>query len=100
MLLKDFIEFLKQYKVLTLAIGFVMGGASTALVNSLVKDVIMPMLQPLLVSDWKDATLTMGAIKITYGNFLAELLNFLILALIIFLVTKKIIKLDKEEAKK
>jgi large conductance mechanosensitive channel len=93
----EFLEFLKEYKVLSLAIAFIMGGASTSLVNSLVNDVIMPIFEPLMSAKWREAVLTIGQVHIVYGSFLAQLVNFLILALIIFVVTKKILKIEREE---
>ena len=96
----EFLEFLKEYKVLSLAIAFVMGGASTSLVNSLVNDVIMPIFEPFMATKWREAVLTIGPVHIVYGSFLAQLVNFLILALIIFVVTKKILKLEREEKSK
>lgn len=103
-MVKEFLTFLKEYKIVTLAVAFVMGTASTALVNSLVKDILMPLIEPLFPTDsWKEAVLTLGPFHIGYGSFLAELLNFLILALVIFLVVKKllsVIKKDKAEKKR
>jgi large conductance mechanosensitive channel len=96
----EFLEFLKEYKVLSLAIAFIMGGASTSLVNSLVNDVIMPIFEPLMSAKWREAILTVGPVHIVYGAFLAQLINFLILALIIFVVTKKILKIEREEKNK
>ena len=96
----EFLEFLKEYKVLSLAIAFIMGGASTSLVSSLVNDVIMPIFQPLMSSNWKEAILAIGPVQIVYGAFLAQLVNFLILALVVFLVTKKILKIEREEKAK
>ncbi len=94
---KEFLAFLKEYKVTSLAVAFVMGSASTNLVQSLVKDVLMPIVQP-FVSDesWKTATLNIGSVSIAYGSFLAELINFIILSLIIFFVAKKILKAEKK----
>lgn len=92
--------FLKEYKVVSFAIAFIMGSASTALVNSLVKDIIMPILSSLLSSEsWRTASIQIGNAKLTYGSFLAELINFLILALIVFIVTKKILKMEAEAKK-
>lgn len=97
-MLKEFLAFLKEYKIVGLAIGFIMGAASTSLINSFVKDVLMPIVEPLLSAEsWKEATLTMGPVHITYGSFIAELLNFLILAVIIFFVTKKILKMQSQQ---
>lgn len=93
---KDFLTFLKEYNIISLAAAFIMGAASTTLVNSLVKDIVMPIVAPLLSSDsWREATLTLGPIHLAYGSFLAEFINFIILAFVVFLIAKKIFKLEK-----
>ncbi len=94
---KEFAQFLKEYKVISLAIAFVMGTAATGLVNSLVNDILMPILGPVLSvsGSWRGAVLNMGAIHITYGSFIAQLINFIIIAIVIF-VTVRIFFKDKE----
>ena len=94
-MIQEFGKFLKEFNVAALAIGFVMGTASTALVNSLVKDIVMPLIEPLMFAEnWSKATLVFGPVKLAYGSFIAELVNFLILALVIFLVARKLLKLE------
>lgn len=96
--MKEFAKFLKEFNVLSLAIGFIMGTASTALINSLVKDVLMPIADPFLSGEtWRDAAAHFGPVTIAYGPFLAELFNFLILAFIVFIVAKKILKTDSHD---
>lgn len=99
-MVKEFAKFLKEFNVLSLAVGFVMGTASTALVNSLVKDMLLPIATS-FVSDesWKNATFNIGKATIAYGSFLAELFNFLILAVIIFVVAKKILNMNTKAKK-
>ncbi len=92
-LLTEFRDFLKEYKVIGLAVGFVMATATTALVNSLVKDIIMPILSPILATGaLTEATVALGPITIAYGAFLSALINFVIIAAIIFIVVKKVMK--------
>ncbi|MCK9445371.1 MscL family protein [bacterium] len=92
---KDFINFLKEYNIVSLAMAFVMGAASTSLVNSLVKDIVMPLFSPLTASgSWKEAVLSLGPVSIRYGSFLGELLNFVILGFVIYIIAKKILKMD------
>ncbi|HTX86843.1 MAG TPA: MscL family protein [Candidatus Nanoarchaeia archaeon] len=99
-MLKEFIEFLKEFKVISLAVAFVLGAASTNLVSAFVKDIFMPIISPLLSSgSWQTATLNLGPIAIAYGAFLAEFLNFIILATVIFIVVKKIMKTEDAEKK-
>jgi|TARA_Y100000310_G_scaffold153608_1_gene153021 large conductance mechanosensitive channel len=99
-LAKEFVEFLKEYKIIALAIAFVMGIAAKDLVNSLVNDIIMPFINPLFPSgDWKQAKWVIGSIELGTGPFLSALISFLIIALVVFLVAKKILKEEKVKKK-
>lgn len=96
----EFILFLKEYKVVSLAIAFIMGEASTSLVNSFVKDVLLPIATPLMSAEtWKAAVFSIGPVTISYGSFLADVINFLILAILVFFVAKKVIQLENENKK-
>ena len=95
---KEFLKFLKEYKVFSLAVAFIMGEATSGLVNSLVKDIFLPIAAPLLsIESWKTATFSIGPVTIAYGTFIADAANFIILALLIFLVARKFLQMEKEE---
>lgn len=95
-ILSEFKEFLKEYKVIGLAIAFIMGVATTALVQSLVNNIIMPLITPFIPGgEWATAKFTVGSIVISWGAFLAALLNFVILALVVFFIAKKLLKEEK-----
>lgn len=95
-ILKEFKEFLDEYKVMGLAIAFIMGAAITALVQSLVKDIIMPIITPFIPGGaWQTATFKMGPILISWGSFLSALINFIIIAFVIFMIAKLLLKEDK-----
>ena len=97
---KEFAKFLKEFKIVSLAVGFVMGTASITLISSMVKDVLMPIAAPLVGSEsWREAIWNIGPVHIAISSFVAELFNFLILALIIFLIAKKLLKLEAETKK-
>lgn len=92
-MLKEFKEFALKGNVIDLAIALVMGAAFTAIVTSLVADVITPLiLKPALeAANVKDLeNLTWGTVK--YGKFIAALLNFVVIAFILFLIIKGINK--------
>jgi large conductance mechanosensitive channel len=98
---KEFRDFAVKGNVIDLAIAVIIGAAFTAIVTSFVTDVITPLiLQPALKAAGVDDLnkLAWGAVK--YGNFLAAILNFLIIALILFLLIKGInhLKEEKKEA--
>jgi large conductance mechanosensitive channel len=94
--MQEFMDFLNKYGVIGLAIAFVMGAAVTKLVAALVADLIMPIVGALIPGgDWKTATLDIGNIKFMVGDFVGALIDFIIIALVIFLIVKSIIKEKK-----
>jgi len=97
-IIKDFKDFLKEYKVIGLAVAFIMGAATTTLVQSLVNDIVMPVITTFIPNgDWETATLALGDIVIKWGSFLSALINFLMIALVVFLLIKG---LEKAKIKK
>ncbi len=94
-MLREFAKFLREFNVIALAVGFVMGTASTTLVGSLVKDVLMPIAAPFMGAEsWREAIWNIGPVHIAIGSFAAELFNFLILAFIIFFIARKLLKME------
>ncbi len=92
----EFMEFLNKYGVIGLAVAFVMGAAITKLVTALVNDLVMPIIGALIPGgDWRAATLEIGNIKFMVGDFIGALIDFLIIALVIFLIVKAITKEKK-----
>ena len=96
--IKEFREFALKGNVIDLAIAVVIGGAFGAIVSSLVDDIITPLL---LTPALKAANaenlnqLSWGAVK--YGNFLAAVIKFIIIALVLFLVIKGINRLNRKK---
>ncbi len=94
--IQEFNEFLTKYGVIGLAVAFVMGTAVTKLVTALVNDLIMPIIGALIPGgEWKSATLNIGSIKFLIGDFAGALIDFLIIALVIFLIVKMVVKEKK-----
>ncbi|MDD1730402.1 MAG: MscL family protein [Methanospirillum sp.] len=99
-LIAEFLEFLKEYKVVALAVAFIMGVAATSLVKSLVDNIIMPFVGVLVPSgDWKAATLNLGPVHLGIGPFAAECINFIVVAFVIFLIAKMVMGEEKVEKK-
>jgi len=95
-ILGEFKEFLKEYKVIGLAVGFIIGAAATTLVQSLVNNIIMPIVTPFIPGgEWQTAKLTIGKVVIGWGGFVGALINFIILALVVFMVAKYLFKEEK-----
>ena len=99
--LEEFKKFAMQGSVVDLAVGIVIGGAFTKIVTSLVDDIITPLiLTPALnaakLSDLSQLVVPGTAIK--YGNFLSNIISFLIVAFALFIVIKGINKMKHKEA--
>ena len=88
--LNEFVIFIQEQKIISLAIGFVLGGAVKSLVQALVNDLINPLIGIFVGSteDLAKYVLTIGKIEIKWGDFLSQLINFLIIAFIIFYAAK------------
>jgi large conductance mechanosensitive channel len=115
-MIKEFREFIMRGNVIDLAVAFIMGGAFGAIVSSLVKDIIMPLVGLVLGGvDFAnmfivlkgggpfatlEAAQAAGAVTLNYGVFINLLINFLIVALAMFMLIKAMnaSKRKKEEA--
>ena len=105
---KEFIEFINRGSVVDLAVGVAVGGAFTAIVNSLVNDIVMPIVG--LVAggvDFSDLAIrvpnlfgTGDEAVIAYGNFLQNVVQFLIIAWVIFMIVKAMNRLNRRKDKK
>jgi len=92
---EEFMDFLKKYQVIGLAVAIVIGAAATSLITALVRDIIMPVISVMIPGgDWRLATLQIGPIKIMIGDFVGAVIDFLIIALVVFLLVKYIMKGD------
>ena len=95
-LLKEFKDFINEYKVMGLAIAFVMGMAATTLIKSLVDNIVMPTITPMIPGGaWKTVTFSLGPFIWGTGAFIGELVNFIVIALVVFFIAKAIMKEEK-----
>ena len=86
---EEFIDFINKYGVVGLAIGFIIGSASKDLVSALVGDILMPVITFFIPGGtWREATLSVGPIVLSLGHFVGALLDYLIIALIVFYLMK------------
>jgi len=108
--IKDFKEFAMKGNVVDMAVGVIIGGAFGKIVSSLVNDIIMPVVGVLTGGvDFKNLTYTLkeattsaageevAAVTLNYGMFIQNIVDFLIIALSIFLALKVIMKFKKQE---
>lgn len=102
-LFQEFRLFLDKYGVVGLAIAFIIGAALTALVQAIVADILMPTIAPalaLLGDDWRTMEGRIGPFgPYLVGHFLFAVINFLIIAMFVFVVAKFALR-EKEVGKK
>ena len=95
-MLKEFNEFLKQYGVIGLAIAVVIGGKLNDLIKSTVDGIIMPLVTFFIPGgQWRTMTQDVGPIKFLLGPFFGALIDFLIVALLIFWFSKLVLREEK-----
>lgn len=93
---QEFVQFLNEYRIIPLAIAFVMGTASDALIKSTVNNLIMPLIQPLFASgSWQDFVWQIGPFSFALGILFADALRFVVLALVVFFVVKRVLKVEE-----
>ena len=98
--MKEFKEFISKGNVMDLAVGVIIGGAFQAIVGSLVNDIIMPLLGIITGGlDFSHLAITVGEAQILYGSFISVIINFLLMALVLFLVIKALNKAKSLTAK-
>lgn len=109
----EFKTFIMRGNVIDLAVGVIIGGAFQAIVNSLVNDIIMPLIGLITKGSFENLfvaldgntyeTLTAaqeaGANVLTYGAFISAIINFIIMAFVIFIIVKSINKLNDKVKK-
>lgn len=89
----EFKAFIARGNVMDLAVGVIIGGAFSAITTSLINDLIMPLLGILTNSiSFADLSVNIGPAVITYGNFIQAVLNFLVMALVVFWLVKAVNK--------
>ncbi len=96
---QGFLEFVRTQGVVGLAVGLILGGAVTSLVGSLIKNLVNPILGIVLgqAKDLASLSLDIVGAKIMYGNVILDLINFIVIASIVYFGVKKLdlYKLDK-----
>ena len=102
--MKKFIDEFKTFalrgNVVDLAVGVIIGGAFQSIVKSLTNDILMPLIGLFIRTDFQEVTVKVLDVDIRYGAFISAVINFFIMAFIIFLLVKGINKLTSLGKKK
>ena len=95
-MIKEFKEFINKGNVMDMAVGVIIGAAFGAIVTSLVNDIIMPLVGFITGGvDVTNLSVKVGDATLAYGNFIQAIINFLIIAFVIFMVVKAMNKMMK-----
>ena len=99
--MKGFISFIREQGVVGLAVGFILGGAVSKVVSALVTDIINPLLSAVLgqAQGLKTASFKVGEAQILYGDLISVIIDFLVVALVVYFGVKWL-KLDQLDKKK
>lgn len=96
--LKEFKEFISKGNIVDMAVGVIIGSAFGKIVSSLVNDIFMPIIGVIVGGlDFSGLKITVGSATITYGVFIQNVVDFLIIALCIFFMIKILSKFKKHE---
>lgn len=94
----EFKTFIARGNVMDMAVGVIIGGAFSNITNSLINDIVMPVLGIFTSSvSFADLQMSIGPAVITYGNFIQAVLNFLIMAFVVFCLVKAINQFHRKE---
>ena len=95
---QEFKEFISKGNVITMAVGIIIGSAFTAIVNSLVNDIITPLIGVILGGmDFSGMVLTVGKESLLIGSFINAIISFLLTALVLFMIVKTFNRMQREK---
>ncbi len=93
--MREFREFINRGNVMDMAVGIIIGGAFTAIVNSLVDDIINPLIGSIFKMDFSSLVLNINGAEVKYGAFIMAIINFLLIAIVLFCIIKAMNKMRK-----
>ena len=96
----EFKKFIARGNVMDLAVGVIIGGAFKAIVDSLVNDIISPVIGIFAKDTLNGSVLQIGGASIAYGAFISAIINFLIIAFVLFMLIRWVNKLQERFSKK
>ena len=101
--MKNFIEEFKAFalrgNVMDMAIGVIIGGAFQAIIKSFIDNIVNPLVGVVFQVDFSSVVIKLGAVDLMIGAFISSIINFILLALVLFIMVKGINKLKKPEVK-
>ena len=101
--MKNFIEEFKAFalrgNVMDMAVGVIIGGAFQAIIKSFIENIINPLVGVIFQVDFSNVVISLGSVNLMIGAFISSVINFFLLAFVLFVMVKAINKLKKPEVK-
>ena len=101
--MKNFIEEFKAFalrgNVMDMAIGVIIGGAFQAIIKSFIDNIVNPLVGVVFQVDFSNVVISLGSVNLMIGAFISSVINFFLLAFVLFVMVKAINKLKKPEVK-
>ena len=101
--MKNFMEEFKAFalrgNVMDMAIGVIIGGAFQAIIKSFIENIINPLVGVIFQVDFSNVVISLGSVNLMIGAFISSVINFFLLAFVLFIMVKAINKLKKPEVK-
>lgn len=95
--IKEFKDFAMKGNVMDMAVGVIIGGAFGKIVSSIVDDILMPFIGMFLGKDFAELSIEINGATVKYGNFVQNVVDFLIIAFCIFIIIKAMNKIFKKK---
>jgi large conductance mechanosensitive channel len=86
--LKEFMDFMKEQKIISVALAFIIGLASVTLVQALVKDLITPIYAPYMTFLNPSLSVKVGLSEFMIGDFILQFISFIVMLLVVFVIAK------------
>jgi len=97
-MLNEFKDFIAKGNVMDMAVGIIIGAAFTAIVGSLVADLINPLIGLFMGGvDFASLSASFGEAEFTYGNFIMAIINFVVIAFVVFMLVRSVNKMKEAE---
>jgi large conductance mechanosensitive channel len=97
-MLKEFRQFISKGNAIDLAVGVIIGAAFSGIINSIVADLLMPLIGIIIGGiDFTGLSIQIGGAELPYGKLIQAIINFLIIGFVLFLLVKSINKFNKKE---
>jgi large conductance mechanosensitive channel len=90
--LREFMDFMQEQKIVSVALAFIVGLASVALIQALVRDLITPIYGPYLTFLNPNVSVTVGLSQFMVGDFILQLISFIVMLLVVFFIGRALNK--------